>query len=193
MTETASSTTSYGRDLVVERALTERARHDRGAFAELYRLHVKAVHDFAYRMSGSKEVAEETTSATFERALRSIESFEWRGGGLRPWLFRIAANEITEHHRRGSRASGPRGQAALGVLAGRVSDDDPAVVVDGEDDVEIAALRRALTTINPRYREVITLRYLGELSTEDAAAALGCSKATLAVTLHRALGALRRA
>ncbi|MCU1400956.1 MAG: hypothetical protein JWN62_4065, partial [Acidimicrobiales bacterium] len=63
MTETASSTTAYGRDLVVERALTERARHDRSAFAELYRLHVKAVHDFAYRMSGSKEVAEETTSA----------------------------------------------------------------------------------------------------------------------------------
>jgi RNA polymerase sigma-70 factor (ECF subfamily) len=192
MTQAAPSTVAYGRDLAVERALTERARHDRDAFAQLYRLHVKAVHGFAYRLSGSLEVAEETTSATFERALRSIETFEWRGGGVRPWLYRIAANEVTEHHRRGARATGVRGQAALRALADADSSDPTAAVIDAGGDAELVALRRALTTLNPRYREVITLRYLGELSADDAAAALGCSKASLAVTLHRALGALRR-
>ena len=73
-------------DLELERVLTERARNDREAFAQLYRAHVRAVYAFAYRVGGSREVAEEATSATFERALRSISTFEWRSGGVRPWL-----------------------------------------------------------------------------------------------------------
>ncbi|HEY0520575.1 MAG TPA: hypothetical protein VGC84_13855, partial [Ilumatobacteraceae bacterium] len=58
--------------VIDEEQLVERARSDRAAFAELYRLHVESVHAFAYRRSGSREVAEEATSATFEKALRSI-------------------------------------------------------------------------------------------------------------------------
>lgn len=191
MTDTASSTVAYGRDLLYERALTERARHDRDAFAELYRMHVKAVHAFAYRLCGSRELAEETTSATFERALRSIETFEWRGGGVRPWLYRIASNEINEHHRRGARSSGARGQAALRALS-TVDDGDPAPSIEARRDTELNAMRDAIAAIPPHYREAINLRYLGDLSADDAATALGCSKAALAVTLHRALRALRR-
>lgn len=184
---------AHGRDLEHERALTDRARFDRDAFAELYRVHVRAVHGFAYRISGSREVAEEATSATFERALRAIATFEWRGGGVRPWLFRIASNEVNEIYRRSARASGPRGQVALQALAGG-DVDDPAAAAHGPDDrAELAAMRDALSTLNARYREAIAIRYLGEMSADDAAAALGCSKAVLAVTLHRALGALRRA
>ena len=43
----------HGRDLEAERALTERARSDRNAFAQLYRSHVDAVYGFAFRMCGS--------------------------------------------------------------------------------------------------------------------------------------------
>lgn len=182
-----------GRDLEVERALTDRARVDRDAFAELYRTHVRAVHGFAYRISGSREVAEEATSATFERALRAIATFEWRGGGVRPWLFRIASNEVNEIYRRTARATGPRGQVALRALAGADVHDPTAAAHGPGDRPELAAMRAALTTLNARYREAITIRYLGEMSADDAAAAMGCSKAVLAVTLHRALGALRRA
>jgi len=184
---------AHGRDLELERALTDRARVDRDAFAELYRTHVRAVHGFAYRISGSWEVAEVASSATFERALRAIATFEWRGGGIRPWLFRIASNEVNEIYRRTARAAGPRGQVALRALAGADVDDPTAGAHGPGDRPELAAMRAALSTLNARYREAITIRYLGEMSADDAAAAMGCSKAVLAVTLHRALGALRRA
>jgi RNA polymerase sigma factor (sigma-70 family) len=52
---------------------------------------------------------------------------------------------------------------------------------------------QALGRLNERYQRAISLRYLAGLSPEDAARAMGVSKATLAVVLHRALGALRRA
>ena len=52
---------------------------------------------------------------------------------------------------------------------------------------------QALGRLNERYQRAITLRYLTGLSPEDAAHAMGLNKATLAVVLHRALGALRKA
>jgi Sigma-70 region 2 len=73
-----------------ERALVERARRDRGAFGELYRRHVQAVFGYAFRLTGSRTAAEDITSATFERAMRTIGSYEWQGVGIRPWLLRIA-------------------------------------------------------------------------------------------------------
>ena len=47
--------------------------------------------------------------------------------------------------------------------------------------------------LSPRYQEALSLRYLAGLSPDEAARAMGTSKATMAVVLHRATRALRRA
>lgn len=172
---------------VVERALVDRARTDPTAFAQLYRMHLDAVYRFTYRRCGSKDVAEEATASAFERALRSFDQFEWRDGGMRPWLLRIASNEVAEHFRRAGREHGRRGQLALRELS-TGHDETPT----GAGAVDLMALHDALDRLPERYRAVISLRYLAGLSADDAAAELGCTKGVLAVTLHRALGALRR-
>jgi RNA polymerase sigma factor (sigma-70 family) len=173
--------------LLDERALVEQARTDPDAFAALYRRYVGRVHAFAYRRSGSRDVAEDVTAATFERALRGIGAFEWRGGGFGSWLFRIAANQLADHHRCGSRDA--KAYEAVGAMAaGGGGDTIGAPTAKG-----VAALRRALSELRPRYQEAISLRYLAGLSHEEAAAALGVSKPVMAVTLHRALAALRKA
>jgi RNA polymerase sigma factor (sigma-70 family) len=76
------------------------------------------------------------------------------------------------------------------VLADDHSVDD-LDAIEREDDVR--RMLAALATLRPRYQEALSLRYLMGLSADDAAEAMGCSKPVLAVTLHRALGALRRA
>ena len=81
---------------------------DPAAFAELYRRYLPRVYGFAFRRTGSVEAAEDVTSAAFERALRNLGSFAWRPGGFGPWLFRIVANELVDHHRRAGRAASPR-------------------------------------------------------------------------------------
>lgn len=175
-----------------EEAIVEAARHDRAAFAELYRRHVRAVYGYCYRLTGSSQVAEDLTSATFERALRGLDGFRWQGTGIRPWLLRIAANEANGRWRREARAAAPRAQRALRLVAGDGT-APPVGADDGVDGFDHERLRAALATLPERYQQAITLRYLGGLSADEAAAAAGCSKANLAVTLHRALGALRRA
>jgi RNA polymerase sigma-70 factor (ECF subfamily) len=178
-----------------ERRLVERARLDPNAFSMLYRAYVTRVHGFAYRRTGSYEAAEEITASTFERAWRGLATFAWQGGGFEPWLFRIASNEVVSHYRSRTRLDNGRMQRVLREMAQDLRDDPALVAVLEADEKEtrIVALRAALETLPARYQEVINLRYLAGVSADGAAAAMGCSKATLAVTLHRALRALRRA
>jgi RNA polymerase sigma-70 factor (ECF subfamily) len=171
-----------------ERSLVERARADPAAFGDLYRRYLPRIHAFAYRRTGSVEIAEDITSATFERALRSLGSFRWRGGGFGPWLFRIASNELADHYRRTGRSAATR--AAAAVLLDGVAAPDPAAAVDARDAT--AELLAAMDRLSPRYQRALELRYLAGLTPEEAAAAFGTSRATMAVVVHRATRALRR-
>src|SRR5439155_21291381 len=99
-----------------ERDLVERARSDADAFAELYRTHAPRVHALAWRRLGSREAAEDVTSAAFERAWRAMPKFRPRDGGFPAWLLRIAANEVTDHVRREARAGSERGQRAMSTM-----------------------------------------------------------------------------
>ena len=172
-----------------ERALVEQAKVDPAAFAELYRRYLPRIHAFAYRRTGSIDVAEDITSATFERALRSLGSFQWRGGGFGPWLFRIASNELADHYRRAVRSAATR-TAAAALLDGETA-PDPAVAIDRRDAT--TQVLAAMDRLSPRYQRALELRYLAGLTPDEAAAALGTSKATMAVVVHRATRALRRA
>lgn len=171
-----------------ERDLVERARLD--ADAEFYRRYVDRVHGFAFRRSGSQEVAEDVTSATFERALRSLHRFKWRSGGFAPWLFRIAANELIDYHRRRGRQQGDRAQRAIDRLHDPHSGDDGHSAIDRQADFE--ALREALDSLIPRYQRALTLRYLSDLDHREAAVSMGLSPSVMAVVVHRASAALRK-
>ncbi|GAC1599685.1 MAG: hypothetical protein NVS3B21_26390 [Acidimicrobiales bacterium] len=165
--------------------MVEQAKTDPDAFAVLYRSYVGKIYGFAYKRSGSKDVAEDVTSATFERAWRALAAFEWKGGGFEPWLYRIASREILEWYRREGRPHTARAQMGLRELL--PSD------VDSEQGVDLERLRAAIATLRPRYQEAINNRFFTDLSAGDQAAALSCSKAGLAVTVHRAIASLRRA
>lgn len=174
-----------------ERELVERARTDQAAFAELYGRYFDRIYAFAYRRTQTRHVAEDITSATFERAYRMLDRFEWRGGGFKAWIYRIASNELADHYRRQGRSQSERGQAALGQLYSSSSEDDLERVEWGEEQVRL--LLAALDTLHGRYAEAISLRYLSGLSHEEAAAAMGIAKPVMAVTLSRALKALKKA
>lgn len=169
-----------------ERTLVERARTDPQAFDVLYRRYVGRIHGFAFRRSGSRQVAEDVTATTFERAFAALPSFTWRGGGFAPWLFRIASTELVNHYRREARDVRPRAQLGLRAL-------NPPEATDGPDPDDLAAVRAALAALSPRHQQAIELRYFADLSHTEAAQVMELSKSTMAVTLHRALAALRKA
>lgn len=173
-----------------ERMLVEQAQADPAAFGELYRRYLPRVHAFAYRRTGVTEVAEDITSAAFERALRNLRSFTWGPGGFAPWLFRITANELADHYRRSERATSPRAAVAAARLHGS-EPRDPGELV-GEQGA-VGEMLAAMDRLSPRYQQALSLRYLADLAPEDAARAMGVSRPTFAVVLFRATRALRKA
>ncbi len=69
------------------------------------------------------------------------------------------------------------------------SEDPVDDVLRGEQS---DVVRSALDRIKPRYRRALSLRYLSGLSNEEAAAAMGVTRSTMAVLVHRSLKSLRK-
>ncbi len=175
--------------MLVTRAL----ENDQHAFALLFRRHAPDVHAFAQRRSRSADIADDVVATTFEKAWRSLARLGADDGDrFRPWVFRIAANELASHFRSQGRrtrreqlAAVRDGQGEAGPAGGQPDPDVPA------DDGSVVL--EALATLPDRHQEVISLRYLADLSPAETARALGIEKSHVAVRLHRAMTALRAA
>lgn len=175
----------------MERDLAERARVDVDAFADLYRHYLPRIHAFAWRRTGDRQAAEDICAATFEAALKGIGGFQWRSGGFGAWLYRIASNQVIDHHRREARPTTDRGQRAMAAMhtATDTNSPDAALEALGGDR---GRLRDALDSLNPRYQRAISLRFLADLDHAEAAHAMGLTRPAFAVVLSRALRALRQ-
>ncbi len=167
-----------------ERALVERARHDRHAFALLYHRHYRLLATHVYRRTGDVHATEDLVSDVFLTALRTLPHYRYRGVPLRFWLLRIATNTVNRWARRQRRRwwrSLPTEQLDH---AAPLASSTPSPV-----DAEHA--QRALLSIAPKYQAVLSLHYLAGLPVKDVAVVLGCREGTVKSRLARARDALR--
>ena len=184
-----------------EQALVARARADVAAFGELYDWYLPRIHGFIARRVEDRAVTEDLTATTFERALGAIRRADFRNESFGGFLYRVAANAIVDNARRS------RWTVPLGTRAGDYADLDGDERA-GRDDATLGddaatrafasaldrdVLRRALLQLPEAHRRVIVLKYFDGLELDELCAALGCSRATFAVKLHRALRTLRAA
>ncbi len=165
--------------------LVRRAPDEPELFAVLFRRYGRDVRRFVWRRSRNDMLADDITAVTFEQCWRSLPGFRPRGATVRPWLFRIAANELASHYRSEGRRDARERLATVRDEPLRAPSDDVAV---GSDD---AALLSALARLRERDQIVLSLRFLADLSTEEAAEAMDVERGHLAVLQHRALAALR--
>ncbi len=138
---------------------------------------------FAYRV-GDRETAEDLTQTTFERALRAWSRYDPRRASVATWLLAIAGNLLIDHHRRGSRATSRSDRAVWEVPARPTP--GPEERFDGSSE-----LLAALSRLGGREREVLALRYGGDLGGPEVAALLGLSLANVQQITSRALRHLR--
>ena len=82
-----------------ERDLVIQAKSDPEAFGELYRRHVDRIYNYHYRHTSNRADAEDLTSRTFYRALRSLQSYRETGAPFQAWLYRIAHNLLVNWYR----------------------------------------------------------------------------------------------
>ena len=187
-----SSTTRM--DPAREQALVARARVDPDAFGELYDFYLPRIYGYVARRVEDRAMAEDLTATTFERALGAVRREDFRNASFGGFLYRVASNAVIDHARRARR------DVPLWSRAADSDDTDGSLAATLGDEAATAAfataldrdlLRRALEQLPESHRRVILLRYFDGLAPDELGAALGCSRATVAVKVHRALRSLR--
>jgi RNA polymerase sigma factor (sigma-70 family) len=150
-------------------------------FARVYDDHVWRVYGFlAYRVR-DRETAEDLTQATFERALRAWSRFDARRASESTWLLTIARNLLIDHQRRDRPT--PTDQIDERVLP---TVPGPESRITGSP--ELAA---ALAQLGEREREILALRFGGDLTGPEVSEMLGLTVANVQQIMSRSLRRLR--
>jgi RNA polymerase sigma-70 factor (ECF subfamily) len=152
------------------------------AFTALFRRRQADVYRVALLMTGSTAAAEDVTQEVFLAVMRDAARFESGRATVAAWLSGIARNHARRKLDRDRRT----------VQLSEHSDPTEPVAVVHPDPIrdlsnaeEIAALRRAVLSLPVRYREVVILCDLQDLSYDEAASALECAVGTIRSRLHR--------
>jgi len=168
-----------------EESLVRRAQHrDQEAFAQLYEEHFDKIYRYVTLKIGNATEAEDMTQQVFLNALQSISSFKWKGIPFSAWLFRIAHNQVVDYFRSKKRATVPLDESLAS------NNNNPQLIVEQKLDIEQLLL--ATKRLTDAQREVISLRFAGELSIVQVAKAMGKSQGAVKALQHSAIIALRK-
>jgi RNA polymerase sigma-70 factor, ECF subfamily len=165
-----------------ERLLIEAAQQDPARFAELYELHFERVYAYVVRRVQDRAESEDLTAEVFHQALANLKRFEWRGIPFAAWLFRIAANLISDRWQHSRREivddSTVIGSAQVG----------PAEIEAVE---KRATLFRLVETLPPEQRRVVVLRFAEQKSIKQVAREIRKTEGAVKQLQFRALTNLR--
>jgi len=169
------------------------------AWDSLFDEYYATVARFVFQLSGdfSHEDTEEICQETFLSVVRNLSSFQGRSS-FQTWLLRVAANKAMDYREK-TRAAKRGGNAVhISIDAGRTDDEppiDPPSGNPGPDELlQIAEtsrlVRESLNRLGDPCREIIELRYFGELSYDEIAGELRLNPKTVSSRLSKCLDRL---
>jgi RNA polymerase sigma-70 factor, ECF subfamily len=179
-----------------EQDLIARAKTDAEAFGDLYQRYVNRIYNYHYRHTSSRTDAEDLTSRTFYRALRSLHSYRETGAPFQAWLFRIAHNLVVNWYR--DRTNHPTvtmdGDDYMSLRAQMI----PAEVNEGPEaslaaKEQRAVLLRAVSRLPEERKTLIILKFVEGMTNVEIGEVLGRTEGAIKALYHRTLITLRLA
>lgn len=157
---------------------------DEEALVVLYRRRHAAVYRFAYQMSGSVALAEDVTQEVFLFLMREGHVFDPSRGALSSFLLGVARNHVLRRLRGEHHFAPLSAELEAEAIDEQVNDSTPLDDLTRAESIE--AVRKAVLSLPERYREVVVLCELQEMSYGEAAEVLDCAIGTVRSRLHRA-------
>ncbi len=168
--------------------LVERAKkNDQAAYAQLMNRYREAIYYMLLKMVSNASDAEDLTIEAFSKAFKNLEQYT-PNFAFSTWLFKIASNNCIDFIRKKridhislDRETGDKDRASNIIIA---------EVPDPEEDLikkqKAKLMRSIVTTLKPRYRDLVELRYFKEYSYDEIADELNLPLGTVKAQLFRA-------
>jgi RNA polymerase sigma-70 factor (ECF subfamily) len=166
--------------IIDERVIRACQQGDREAFRLLFEAYKDKVFSIAlYSNGGDQTTAGDITQQIFLKLMTSINQFRGESQ-FTTWLYRMVANACIDEQRRRRRFL-PFGDAPpMKQFEVKRPQEQRYAKLELAESVQLA-----LAELKPKFRMPILLKYIEELSYEEIADVLGCSKGTVASRLNR--------
>jgi RNA polymerase sigma-70 factor (ECF subfamily) len=161
---------------------TMSAKMNAQEFQTFYQEKFGLIYRYVYSKVGNREEAEDLTSEIFLKAVRSVDQ-QRSPQSRRNWLYRIASTTIADHWRTYYRE--PKASLDELLEAGweGPAEDEPTAI----SNMEAHLIQSLLQALPEHYREVLTCRFLLNLSIKATALKMGLTEANVKVFQFRAL------
>ena len=148
-------------------------------FEEIYKKHFSDVYRYILKLSGDAYIAEEITSETFLKAIKSIDSF--RGDcDIRVWLCQIAKNCYFSYIKKHTpERNGELNEAILSLP------EEKSISDKIQERSEALRVQKILFELGDPYKDVFMWRFYAELSFKEIGMIYGKSENWACVTYHR--------
>jgi RNA polymerase sigma-70 factor (ECF subfamily) len=183
--ETAENSLKALKKEADERLLIEAAQKDPACFADLYEINFERVYAYVVKRVRDRAETEDVTAEVFHQALANLKRFEWRGIPFAAWLFRIAANLISDRWQRSGREVADDSGIIDSAQSGNMG---PAEI---EEVDRRATLFRLVDTLPAEQRRVVVLRFVEEKSIKEVAREVRKTEGAVKQLQFRALTSLR--
>ena len=155
-------------------------------FEKVYKEYFNDVYLYIKRLSGDEHIAEDITSETFFKALKSIDSF--RGEcEIRVWLCQIAKNSYYTYIKKNSKIQNVEETELINL-----PDNKNNVADDVANKMQALVIQKILEELEEPYREVFMWRVYAELSFKEIAGIFNKNENWACVTYHRARNQIKK-
>ena len=167
-----------------EKPTTDTRSSHEAELAGLYGEYYDKISRYAAVHIGNRTDAEDIAGDVFLKALESLGSYKHRGIPMQAWLFKIAHNLVVDYLRKMSK----RKTVDIDNVTVR-SNDSPEVIA--EVNIEVERVKIAMEQLTREQREVLSLRFFGELTSKETASIMGKSDGAVREMQRAATSKLR--
>ena len=179
-------------ELLVKQRVREVLKGDQNAFGEIVEIYKDKVFQLCFRMLGNRHEAEDMAQEAFVRAYVNIHTFNIKLK-FSTWLYRIATNLCIDRIRKkkpdyylDAEVAGTDGLNLYSQIAA-----DTENPIDEVESLEIHdTIQKEILKLPEKYRSVIVLKYIDELSLKEISEILDMPVGTVKTRIHRGREAL---
>lgn len=181
-------------DTLVKKRIMQVLKGDQNAFGEIVDLYKDKVFQICFRMLGNRHEAEDISQEAFIRAYVNIQTFD-QSRKFSTWLYRIATNLCIDRIRKkkpdyylDAEIAGTEGL----TMYSQIASDEKLPIAQVETMELQDMIQEEILKLPEKYRSVIVLRYIEELSLKEISAVLDLPLGTVKTRIHRGREALRK-